>query len=264
MPNSTVSGIIIGNEVLTAKVTEANGALLMRRFRERGISLHSVHFIRDDIDDIVAQVSACRRRADYVVTSGGVGPTHDDVTVRAVSLALHRPVVRLAEMEAKIRRHFEGRALPAEALRMAEAPQGATLIPSDDARFPVLECQGIFILPGVPQLFRVHLETVMRRLPGKAVSLRQLYLRAFETDIAAGLDAVASSRPHVAFGSYPTWDDGVDYRVRLTVEHEAAGETAAAVMALKATLGEAIIVREEHAVIGTSAPDVSEGGKSPH
>ena len=241
--SNAVSAVIIGNEVLTAKVTEANAALLIRRFRERGVELASVHFIRDEVDEIVEQLTACRRRAKFIITSGGVGPTHDDVTVRAVSLALKREVVRLPEMEARIRSFFETRgAVPPEALRMAEAPSGSRLLPSEDIRFPVLACDGIYMLPGVPQLFRVHLETVLKELPGKPVVLRQLFLDASESEIAATLDAVAMSKPHVAIGSYPT-SDNADYRVKLTVEHVDAAEVDAVTDALKSSLAK-FIVRE--------------------
>src|SRR4051812_3719441 len=122
-----VAAVVIGNEVLTAKVTEANGAWLIKRLRERGILLHSVHFVLDEVDAIVEAVAAARRRAKWVLTSGGIGPTHDDVTVRAVALALGKPVVRLPEMEKLVREHYQGRLTP-EALRLAEAPEGSELI----------------------------------------------------------------------------------------------------------------------------------------
>lgn len=240
-----VCAVIIGNEVLTAKVVEANGTLLIRRLRERGIELASMHLVRDEVDDLVEQLAACRRRARFLITSGGVGPTHDDVTVRAVALALQRPVVRLPEMEARIRAYYADRPLPAEALRMAEAPAGSTLLPSEDPRFPVLECDGIYMLPGVPQLFRVHLEAVLAQLPGKPGVLRQLFLCVGEADIAAALDGVARARPHVALGSYPTWGEASDHRVRLTIEHESASEVDAAVAELEAALGPSAIVRRE-------------------
>lgn len=243
MSAGAVSAVIIGNEVLTAKVTEANAAQLIRRFRERGVELVSVHFVRDEVDEIVEQLVACRRRARFVVTSGGVGPTHDDVTVRAVALALRREVVRLPEMEARIRSFFEQRGpMPPESLRMAEAPAGSRLLPSDDVRFPVLACDGIYMLPGVPQLFRVHLETVLKELPGTPVVLRQLFLDASESEIAAALDAVALSKPHVAIGSYPTWGEA-EYRVKLTVEHVDAREVDAVAESLKSSLAK-FLVRE--------------------
>lgn len=240
-----VCGVIIGNEVLTAKVTEANGALLIRRLRERGVELHSVHLVRDDVDEIVEQLVACRRRARFVITSGGVGPTHDDVTVRAVALSLQRPVIRLPEMEARIRGFYGERRVPPEALRMAEAPAGATLVPSADPRFPVLECDGVFMLPGVPQLFRVHLEAVLGRLPGRPLAFGQLFLSVGESEIAAVLDRVALARPHVAIGSYPTWGEGLDFKVRLTIEHEHVAEVQDAMAALEAGLGAGAVVRRE-------------------
>lgn len=243
MSAEAVSALIIGNEVLTAKVTEANGALLIRRLRERGVTLVSVHFVRDEVDEIVEQLLACRRRARYVITSGGVGPTHDDVTVRAVALALRREVVRLPEMEERIRSFYGDLPVPPESLRMAEAPAGSRLLPSDDVRFPVLACDGTYLLPGVPQLFRVHLETVLNELPGTPVVLRQLFLMASESEIAAVLDAVAMKRPHVAIGSYPTWGEGLDHKVKLTIEHVDANEVEAAVAELKQSLS-AFIVRE--------------------
>ena len=128
---------------------------------------------------------------------------------------------------------------------MAEAPAGSTLLPSEDPRFPVLECDGIFMLPGVPQLFKVHLETVLQQLPGKPGCLRQLFLSVGEADIAAALDGVARAWPHVAVGSYPTWGENTDHRVRLTVEHESAAEVDATIAALEAALGPSAIIRRE-------------------
>lgn len=245
MNPQAVCAVIIGNEVLTAKVVEANGTHLIRRLRERGVELDSMHLVRDEVDALVEQFAACRRRARFLITSGGVGPTHDDVTVRAVALALQRPVVRLPEMEQRIRSYYGDRPVPAEALRMAEAPAGSTLLPSEDARFPVLECDGVFMLPGVPQLFKVHLEAVLAQLPGKPGALRQLFLSVGEAEIAAALDGVARRWPHVALGSYPTWGEGSDHRVRLTVEHESTAVVDEATAALEAALGEGAILRKE-------------------
>lgn len=236
----SVSALIIGNEVLTSKVVDANGAHLIARLRARGVNLHSIHFVRDEVDEIVEQIVASRRRARFIITSGGVGPTHDDVTVRAVAMALQRPVVRLAELEARISAAFSGR-VPKEALRMAEAPQGSRLLPSEDSRFPVLECDGVFLLPGVPQLFKLQLEAVVQLLPGRPMVLRQLFVSLGEAQIAHALDAVAMAQPHVALGSYPTWGAEHDYRVRLTVEHESEQEVETMVASLQASLGNAVV-----------------------
>src|SRR4051794_25225266 len=133
---SGVAGLIIGNEVLSAKVTELNGAHLIQRLRDRGIPLRSLAFIPDEIDAIVEAFELARRRAQWVITSGGIGPTHDDVTVRAIALAMGREVVRLPEMEQRIRERAKGE-LPPEVFRLADAPAGSRLLAIEGGYFPV-------------------------------------------------------------------------------------------------------------------------------
>ncbi len=239
----SLSALIIGNEVLSAKVTEANGALLIQRCRELGIALAAVHLVPDDIDAIVEALALARRRATWVITSGGIGPTHDDVTVRAVALTLGRPVVQLPEMVALIRAAYQGDQPPPAALRLSEGPAGSTLLGDPELKYPVLECAGIFMLPGVPQLFRLQLEVALRRLPVSPVALRTMYLKASESEIAAVLDAIALSRPDVTIGSYPTFDPAHDYQVKLTVEHRDVDQVAAVVLRLERELPAGSILR---------------------
>jgi molybdenum cofactor synthesis domain-containing protein len=245
MRHVSVSALIIGNEVLTAKVEEANGAHLVRRFRARGIRLQSMHLVPDEVDCIVEALQLARRRAAFVVTSGGVGPTHDDVTVRSVSLALGRRVVTLPRLAELLRRAWgPSTEPPVEAMRMAEGPEGSELVESADARFPVLHCDGVFLLPGVPELFRTQLEAVLPRLPGAPLALRTLYLRSRESDIANALDAAARDMPLVAFGSYPTFDAALDHLVKLTIEHLDPVQVEAAAARLRSALPSGAIVRE--------------------
>ncbi|SEM13692.1 molybdenum cofactor synthesis domain-containing protein [Stigmatella aurantiaca] len=243
MERTGAAAVIIGNEVLTAKVVDANGPLLIRRLREVGIPLRSVEIIPDDVDIIVEAVARARARAPYVFTSGGIGPTHDDVTVRAVALALGRQVVRLPEMVELVRRRSEN--LTAEALRLADAPEGAVLLPQEGTWFPVLTVDNIFLLPGVPQLFKLQLETVLARLRGTPVHLCNLYLRLGESAIAAVLDRVALDMPHVAIGSYPVFDATLDYRVKVTVEAAEAAPVEQAVARIRGGLPADAIVRQE-------------------
>ncbi len=238
------AAVIIGNEVLSAKVVEQNGALLIRRLRERGIPLRSVAIVPDDIDAIVEAVSAAHRRAEHVFTSGGIGPTHDDVTVRAVALALGRDVVRLPDMVSLIRQHSGGDTTD-EALRLADAPAGSTLLAQEGNWYPVLSCDRIFLLPGVPQLFKMQLETVLATLPGAPVHLRALYLGVGESEVARTLDRIALAMPHVAIGSYPTFDRDAGYQVKLTVESDSMEPVAEAVGRLKAELPVGAVLREE-------------------
>jgi molybdenum cofactor synthesis domain-containing protein len=244
MSDGRVAGVIIGNEVLTAKVAEANGAWLTRRLRERGVPLAMLITVPDDVDAIVEALQFARRRARFVVTSGGVGPTHDDVTVRAVAMALGRRVVRLPEVEALVREHYGERAT-AEAMRLADAPEGSELVREEGRWYPVLACDGVFMLPGVPELFRVQLEPVLQRLPGSPLSTAALYLSATEPEIAFALDAVALAMPEVAIGSYPTFDKSLDYRVKVTVEHARPEPVQQVLERLEQALPKGCIVRRE-------------------
>lgn len=244
MDPTGAAAVIIGNEVLTAKVVDANGPHLIRRLREVGIPLRSLEIVPDEVDVIVEAVARARLRAKYVFTSGGIGPTHDDVTVRAVALAMGRKVVRLPEMVELIRQ--KGSEAPtAEALRLADAPEGAVLIAQPGSWYPVLTVEDVFMLPGVPQLFRAQLEAVLARLQGTPVHLRMLYLNRGESAVAAVLDRVALDMPHVAIGSYPTFDRTLDYVVKVTVEGTEVTAVEEAVARLRKGLPENAIVRSE-------------------
>jgi len=239
-----VTGVVIGNEVLTAKVTEANGAWMIKRLRERGVPLRAVHVVADEVDEIVETLLMARRRARWVITSGGIGPTHDDVTIRAVALALGRQVVRMPEIEAAVRAHY-GEKVTLQALRLAEAPEGSELVSHPAARYPVVACEGVFMLPGVPELFKLQLESVLPRFETAKVVLGVLYLSLPEPPIAAVLDAVALSQPEVAIGSYPTFDPQAGYRTKITVEHAEAAVVAQVIERLVRELPAGSIVRRE-------------------
>jgi molybdenum cofactor synthesis domain-containing protein len=244
MEPSGAAAVVIGNEVLNAQVADENGAHLIRRMRERGIALRSLAVVPDEVDAIVEAVVRARSRARWVLTSGGIGPTHDDVTVRAVALALGRRVVRLPEMLALLAVHYPDARTP-EALRLAEAPEGTRLLHQEGSWYPVLACEDVFLLPGVPPLFRRQLETVLHTLPGHPVFLRALYLGRGEAEIAAALDRVALETPGVGIGSYPVYGTEVDHRVRITVEGPEQGAVDAAVARLQRELPAGAVLRIE-------------------
>ncbi len=244
MSRSTAAGVIIGNEVLTAKVADQNGPLLTQRLRARGVPLKGLWLVPDEIDAIVDAVTSARQRASHVFTSGGIGPTHDDVTVRAVALALGRRIVRVPEIESRLRAKH-GDEVPPEVLRLAEAPEGYELLPLEGGWFPALFCDGVFMLPGVPQLFRLQLEVALGRVEGTPLQLKQIYLSVGEGEIAAALDKVALAAPDVAIGSYPTFDRSAGYHVKLTVEHAEAAKVDAVVGELLRVLPSGSVLRVE-------------------
>ena len=237
MARATAAAVIIGNEVLSAKVEEQNGAWLIRKLHQQGVDLLSLCMVRDDVDAIVETVARSREMADWVVTSGGIGPTHDDVTVRAVALALGRNIVRRPEIEAGIRSHYRARgnlSPPPEAFRLAEVPEGTALLDNPGSGYPIFLCDRVFILPGVPELFRRQLEVVLPRLGGAPLYYRELLLVLGESELAQALDAVALAMPDVSIGSYPQFDPAIPYRVKVTVEHEVQSRMEEAVAALLA------------------------------
>ena len=238
------AAIVIGNEVLSAKVEDVNGPHLVRRLREHGIPLRGIFVVPDEIEAIVGAVVNARAAARWIITSGGIGPTHDDVTVRAVALAMGREVVRLPKMVELLARHHEG-ALPAEALRLAEAPAGTELLAPEGTIYPVLAVEGMYLLPGIPSLFRMQLETVLSSLPRAEVHLRSLYLSKGEAEIAATLDRVALGMPDVGIGSYPVVTSGSDHRVRVTVEAAEAERVELVVARLRSELPEGTVLRVE-------------------
>lgn len=242
----TASLVVVGSEVLSAKVPDENGPWLARRLRELGVELRSVVTVADRVDDIVEAVDRERRRAGWLFTSGGVGPTHDDVTVVAVARALGRPVARhpglVDAIEALHRRHHEGEPATPAALRMAEVPEGTELV--GDQGYPTLVCGNVVMLPGVPRFFRYQFDRVATLLAGAPFRLAVVYLSVREERIAAPLAAVARAHPLVEVGSYPQFDDG-DHLVRVTVESRDLAAVRAALGALLAALPAGAVLRVE-------------------
>jgi molybdenum cofactor synthesis domain-containing protein len=246
MRTPTAALLVIGNEVLSAKVEDANGPWLARRLRDLGVALLAIHTLPDEIEEIAGALDRERRRATWVFTSGGVGPTHDDVTVSAVARALGRPVVRCAPLAATIRafhaRLHAGADAPDAALRMADVPEGTQLV--GDQGYPTLMVENVVMLPGVPQFFRYQFDRLAPLLASAPFRLASVYLSVREDAIAQLLDGVARAHPEVAIGSYPRFDDA-DHAVRITVESKDGARVEAVVAALLAALPGGAVIRVE-------------------
>jgi molybdenum cofactor synthesis domain-containing protein len=233
--------IIVGSEVLTAKVADENGPFLLGRLRALGVSVVRLLTVADEVDEIVWAVQALRSRVDWIFTTGGVGPTHDDVTVGAVARALGRRVERSPDLVALLRR-YGGDDLPPEALRMANVVAGTELVSAGETRLPAMVVDRVALLPGVPVLARRQFEALASRLLSTAVRLREVYVDAYESVIAAALDRVAVAHPAVDIGSYPQFD-AADYKVKLTLESRNGAALALAVEALLEALPPGSVVR---------------------
>jgi molybdenum cofactor synthesis domain-containing protein len=243
---TTAAVVIVGNEVLSAKVQDENGPYLARRLHELGVELTALHCVPDRVDAIVETLLLERRRVGFVLTSGGVGPTHDDVTLGAVARALGVPLHRHPEMERVLRemhaRHHRGAPLPDAALRMAELPEGTELL--GDPEFPTLVASRVVMLPGVPSFLRHQFERVAHLFSGEPYRLVSLYLSLGEDHLALPLSAVAEAHPSVEIGSYPRFD-AADHRVRVTIEGRDAQRVHDAARAILATLPPGAVVRSD-------------------
>jgi molybdenum cofactor synthesis domain-containing protein len=239
----SASLVVVGNEVLSAGVVDENGPWLAARLHELGVELRSIQTVRDRVEEIVEAVQRERPRVGWVLTSGGVGPTHDDVTVAAVAAALGRPVVRdqrLVETYRAIHRRLRGVEMPEAGLRMADVPAGTELM--GDPAFPTLVCDGVVMLPGVPKFLRYQFDRFAGDLGGEPFFLACVYVLALEDQIAPLLTDVANAHPRVVLGSYPRFDDA-DHSVKLTVESRDRRAVFVALEALLGALPAATVVR---------------------
>ncbi len=214
--NARVAALVIGNEILSGKVRESNVELLARELFAIGAELCRVVVCQDDIDTIAADLEELRTRHDYVITSGGVGPTHDDVTIKAVARTFGRAVVRSQELERQIR-EFVGERVRDTHLRMADVPEGALLLSTPDVPWPTILMGNVFVLPGLPDIFQLKMPLLREHIKSDGpFRTRAVYTTCRETDLAEELDLVDAAHPAVRIGSYPVV--GASYRVRLTFD----------------------------------------------
>ena len=216
-PAKTAAALVIGNEILSGKTEERNVAELARLLRELGIRLARVVTIPDELDVIASEVTGLSKTHDWLFTSGGVGPTHDDVTIAGVAKAFGVPVVRAPEMETMIRAHYRERCTE-DHLRMALVPQGAALLVTDEVRWHTVRVHNVWCLPGVPEVFRLKLSVVKAHIsPGPRFFSLAVYTKMDEGELKSLLDRVVAAFPEVDVGSYPKWHDPL-YKTKITFD----------------------------------------------
>jgi molybdenum cofactor synthesis domain-containing protein len=211
----TAGIILVGNEILSGKVVDANAAHLCRELRELGVDVRRISVIPDEVAVIAEEVRAFSAEFDIVFTSGGVGPTHDDVTIEGVARALGVPVVRHPTLVALLERYYGGVVTEAS-LRMAEVPEGAELV-SQSLRFPTILMRNVYVLPGVPEIFRQKFEALRERFRDEPIHLKCVFVRIGEGTLAAHLNSLLVDFPALMLGSYPEFSNP-EYRVKVTLE----------------------------------------------
>ena len=240
--------VIIGAEVLSGKIADENAPFLVHELRARGVEVVEIRTIGDDVETIAAAVRALAAEADHVLTTGGVGPTHDDVTIAGVARAFDVAVVRDPEIERRLVARYRERLKPAH-LKMAEVPAGARLTFLDDTAFlSVVQARNVTVLPGVPFLARLCFARVADEFHGVPFFGRTLWLAASESSFAAELARVQERFPRVAIGSYPRFEKGTPgsrmHRVKITLDGRDPALVDEALAAVRAGLEPAWILGE--------------------
>ena len=213
---STAALLVIGNEILSGKVRDTNSAFLAVELRKLGVDLERILTIPDVIDTIANETRALSEAYDYVFTSGGIGPTHDDLTMDGIAQAFGRPIVLNQSMVDRMDRYSD-KPLNDAMKKMALIPEGAEVLDVGGLWFPVVVVGNVHIFPGIPELFEKKFHSIRDRFSGVPFLLRKVYVRENESDIAETLNDLLREFPELMLGSYPRINEE-HYRVMLTLE----------------------------------------------
>ena len=200
----TAALVIIGNEVLSGRTQDANLRFLAAGLNNVGVCLMETRVIADVEDEIVEAINALRAKFDYVFTTGGIGPTHDDITSAAVAKALGLKFGRNAEAEAVLRDHYRPEDVTEARLRMADLPEGAELIDNPVSRAPGFRVENVIVMPGVPRIMQAMFDGYKHNLVGgEKVQSVSITVSLPEGVMAAPLGRLQDNHAPVEFGSYP-------------------------------------------------------------
>ena len=239
----TAAIIIIGDEILSGKVRDENAHWLACELRALGTDVRRIAVVPDDEEAIAAETAACSAAHDFVFTSGGVGPTHDDVTMEGVARAFGVGVVADETLAEVIRRRC-GVEDGSAAMKMARVPEGAEVVMGTDLRFPPVVMRNVYIFPGIPEYLRTKFSALAERFRSEPFILMRLFVDEEECQIVEDLDRVNAACPTVAIGSYPRLGEA-DHRVIITLESTDARAVAEARRMLEEALPPRSIVRVE-------------------
>lgn len=212
----TAALLVIGNEILSGKVRDTNSPFLAVELRKLGVDLERIVTIPDVIETIAHEARALSDAYDYVFTSGGIGPTHDDLTMDGIALAFGRKVVVHQAMVERMERYSE-KPVNDAMRKMAMIPDGAEVLDVGGLWFPVVVVENVHILPGIPELFEKKFHSIRDRFSGTPFHLRKFYVRENESEIADVLNSLLAEFPALMLGSYPKINE-LHYRVLLTLE----------------------------------------------
>lgn len=240
---STAALLVIGNEILSGKVRDTNSPFLAVELRKLGVDLERIVTIPDVIETIACETRALCRAFDYVFTSGGIGPTHDDLTMDGIALAFERKVTLNQAMIDRMERYSE-KPVNDAMRKMAMIPDGAEVLDVGGLWFPVVVVENVYIFPGIPELFEKKFHSIRDRFSGVPFHLKKFFVRENESEIADILNSLLRAFPELMLGSYPKINEA-SYRVLLTLESRDEDYLTRAVETLARELPEGAIQRIE-------------------
>lgn len=235
MPNPTAAMLVIGDEILSGRTRDANMHHLAQELVKVGIDLKEVRVVSDDAPAIVAAVRALSKAFDTVITSGGIGPTHDDITADCIAEAFGRSIDVRDDARQLLADSYGARGveLTEARLRMARIPDGATLIDNPVSTAPGFVVENVYVMAGVPSVFQAMVASVLPGLTGGTPLLSQsLRVMRPESDIAGPLRALAEAYDDLSFGSYPFQDQGA-YGANIVVRGQDGARVDAAMVKLQ-------------------------------
>ncbi len=232
----TCAVLIIGDEILSGRTQDTNLNFIARYLGTYGVDLAEARVVADIEDEIVGALNGLRRRYDYVITTGGIGPTHDDITADSVAKAFGTTLYEHPDIIALMQARWQGELTPARR-RMARVPVGGELVKNPVQGPPGFTIGNVFVLAGVPQIMRGMMDDVAPRMrPGRVVVARTVRVEGTgEGVIAAPLEAIAKAHPALSLGSYPFYGNGV-YGANLVIRGRDEAEVSATVEELIAAL----------------------------
>ena len=218
----TAALIIIGNEILSGRIQDATLSYIATKLNdEAGIRLAEVRVVPDIEGEIVEAVNAMRVKHDYVFTTGGIGPTHDDITAESVAKAFGRKLIRHPEAYRRLVAQFEARGMEINEarLRMTNTPEGATLVENGISVAPGFQVDNVYVMAGVPQVAHAMIDWLAPRLEGgKPVRTKTLVCSLGEGNMAASLSDIQDRYSDVDIGSYPFYETG-NYGTSIVLRH---------------------------------------------
>lgn len=236
---TTAAIISIGDELLSGSIHDQNTSFILSHLNQQGVKISYTVVLPDDIEVISHFLKPLPKQVDWAFITGGLGPTHDDITLEAIAYTFNAPLETNAYLKEKIQTLY-GDACTRDHLKMAEVPKGTELVHLPEHKIPVIKFQNIFILPGVPELMQHLFLQIKDRFIGIEDAQAELFLDTDEGIIAQDLKEVLKRISGLKIGSYPT-NPSSGYRIRLHLRHQERAELNKALEMLETRVGSYLI-----------------------